>query len=101
VFEWLKGKSKRPSDYELISRVASLIDAFIDQQGLEEFSLNRLFVVVGPDYRVWISDDPKTGLASVPLPDLKIEPAVVMAGGDMRHVHIDFTARNVVDRIPR
>jgi hypothetical protein len=38
MLEWLRGKPKRPSYTDMMGRVGSIIDHFIELQGLEEFS---------------------------------------------------------------
>jgi hypothetical protein len=99
MFNWFKGKPKRPSDYELGSRIASTIDAFLQHVGSTELASDRLCVVIGPDYRVAISIRTEGALAAVPLRDLKIEPGATGIGGPLRHMAIDFGARIVLDRL--
>ncbi len=43
---WFKGEPKRPSYSEMVSKVVSVIDGFIKQEGLEEFSSDRLAVII-------------------------------------------------------
>jgi hypothetical protein len=56
MFEWLKGKQKRLSNYILESRVATTIDGFINHDGLAEFASYRLHVVIEKDFCVAISE---------------------------------------------
>ena len=102
MFDWLKGKSKRPSNYELVSRVASTIDAFIDQDGLDEFAKGSLCVVIRSDYGVSISDArfARDALVAVPLSELKLETAAVLADPQMRLMAVDFAAGIAVKRLP-
>jgi hypothetical protein len=103
MFEWLKGKPKRPSDYMLGSRVASVIDGFIDSAGLAEFASNRLHVVIDEEYKVAISEPRrfvKRTLVSMPLSDLMLPEGAVQEGGAVRHVAVDMAAKSVVGRLP-
>lgn len=97
----LEGSPKRPSDYELSSRVASAIDSFIETHGVSEFASNRLHVVIDEEYRVSISAATfvKSALVSVPLSDLNLELVAVREGGDMRHMAVDMAAMSVTARL--
>ena len=101
MFSWLKGKRKRPSNYELGSRVASTIDAFIETEGVSEFASDRLHVVVNEEYRVssGAASFIKNALVSVPLSDLKLDLEAVRGGGPMRHMAVDMAAKAVMARL--
>ena len=101
MLEWLRGKPKRPSYTDMRGKVASLIDRFIELQGLEEFSKSRLSVIITTDYKAVISDGRFTPnpVVTVPLNELFLG---LSSGMDsvMRHIAIDVAARIVVDRLP-
>jgi hypothetical protein len=98
---WLRVKPKRTSYTDMGAKVASLIDGFIEQHGLEEFSKSRLSVIITTDYEAVISDGRFTPnpLVTVPLNELFLD---LSSGMDriMRHIAIDVAARIVVDRLP-
>ena len=89
-----RGKSKRPSYTDMVAKVASLIDGFREQQGLEEFSQSRLSVIITTDYKAVISDGRLT-----PNPLLTVLDLSSGMDGMMRHVAIDVAARIVVDQL--
>jgi hypothetical protein len=97
----LDKKSRRPSTYELASQVASVIDAFIESEGVSDFASNRLHVIIDKEYRVSISE-PRFGknvLISVPLSDLKLELRAIREGGPLRHIAVDMAARLATTRL--
>jgi hypothetical protein len=96
-----ESKPKRPSDYELHSRVAATIDSFIEADGVSEFASDRLHVVINQEYHVSISAASyvRNALVSVPLNELKLELVAVQQGGGMRHIAVDMAARSVVARL--
>jgi hypothetical protein len=73
MFGWLIGwLKKRPTDKEMRARIMKALDEFIQQHGIEEFSKDRLSVVVEKDFSVKIieSSRAKDALVAVPLKDL-------------------------------
>jgi hypothetical protein len=96
-------KPKRPADFELASEIASLIDGFIENDGVAEFESNRLLIVVGQDYRVWIGDlsQIKDARISIPLCDLMLSAKAISEGGMMRHVAVDACAQLVLIRLDK
>lgn len=101
----LEEKVAPPSAYVLGSRVASVIDAFIESGGLTEFASNRLHLIIDKEYRVSISEPQprfvKNALISLPLSDLKLELMAVREGGPLRHIAIDRAALSVTTRLAR
>ncbi len=91
----------RPSDRELTSRVASIIDAFIQQEGGAEFTLGRLFVIIHGDYTVSISDGRRTttALVSVPLKDLNLETKLIEDNTTIRYMAVDLAAQYVLGKL--
>jgi hypothetical protein len=98
---WFKKKAQSPSNYELGSRVASVIDGFISMEGVEEFSSPRLSVIIDDQYQVSIGERAIGGapLVSIPLNELKLELVAVRDGPDMRHVAVDAAALLVMRRL--
>src|SRR5690242_18722904 len=102
MFGWLKGKPKRPSDFELVSRVAGTLHAFIVQVGLDEFSKDRLFVIIWPDFRISISDAQfaREALVAVPLKEIDMYVSVLRSDPSVEIVTLDMAAKAIVQRIP-
>jgi len=96
-----RGKPTRPSDYELGSRIASVIDGFITTRGVSEFASNRLHVVIDEEYRASISAAGfiKNALVSVPLSDLKLELVAIRESGPLRHMALDIAAMSVIAQL--
>jgi hypothetical protein len=89
---------KRPSDYQLTSQLAGLIDCFLtDADNMDELNSDRLCVVVKCDYRTIISAMKGDCLVAVPLKALSnyIRPNV-LADLEAKHVGIDFAAMHVM-----
>jgi hypothetical protein len=96
----------RPSDYELTSRIASAIDGFIDECGLDELLSGSFAIVVRADYTVAISatDFAKktspNALIICPLADVDLNRLGVEEGGPIRHFAVDMAARSVILKLP-
>ena len=93
----------RPTNQELVSKIASTIDAFITMEGIEEFKSDRLKLTVNDEYRVSISASPLSVgnvLISMPLNELGLDsPPIsdqVEAGGMGRHMAVDLAAHGVI-----
>jgi hypothetical protein len=99
----LADKYIRPSNYELSSRIASTIEAFIENGGTVEFGPNRLYVVIEKDYRVAITtgDHIKNARLAVPLRDLMLAPEAISKGPTMRHVAVDIAAEDVLNQLKK
>ena len=54
---WFKRKTRQQSYAQLGGRIASTLNAFIETQGFEEFSHDRLSVIVTENFEVSISAD--------------------------------------------
>ena len=103
LFDWLKRTPKPPSKREIAVRIASILDAFVEQEGTAEFSNDRLHLVVGPAYRVSIRA--KTSISedavfSIPLNGLGLDREAVRSGGLLRHHAVDMAAMTVIRRLP-
>jgi hypothetical protein len=96
-------QKSEPSRYVFASRIASTIDAFIQSDGLAEFKSNRLHIVIGQAYNVWISDVSriKDARISIPLCDLMLSPQAISEGGMIRHVEVDAAAELVLERLQK
>jgi hypothetical protein len=57
MFGWFKRKERRPSDVELSRRIFSALHGLIATEGFEEFSHDRLSLIVTEDFDVSISAD--------------------------------------------
>jgi len=103
MFDWLKGKPKQPSDAELVAQVAGVLHAFIRQNGLDEFSKERLRVTLWPDFRISISDAQfaRGALLAVPLGELNMHVSALRSDPSLAVVGLDMAARDVVEQIPR
>ena len=97
-------RSKRPSNRELASRVASTIDAFIQQEGGAEFASDRLHVVINREFQVSIrvGSNVSDALVSVPLRDLNPKAYSILdslANPLMRASAVEMAAQTVVQRL--
>jgi hypothetical protein len=99
--EVAEARSNRPSNRELTSRVASTIDAFIQQEGGAEFTSDRLHVVINQEFQVSISNGSRVtnALVSVPLRDLNLAVNSILDSPSMRHMAVDMAALYVVQRL--
>jgi hypothetical protein len=102
--EGAKVRSNRPPNRELASRVASTIDAFIQQEGGAEFASDRLHVVINRAYQVSIrvGANVSDALVSVPLRDLNPKVYSILDSLDnplMRASAVDMAAQTVVQRL--
>ena len=105
MFDWLKRKPKRPSDFELTSRIASTIDGFIDLEGFSEFESDRLSIVIENDFResivagAYAKRFSPNAILVVPFNQLGLDTWAVQKGGPLRHRAVDTAARVVVNRL--
>jgi hypothetical protein len=95
-------KTNRPSEPELVASVAGVLYAFIRQNGLEEFSKDRLYVVVSPEFRVSISEATfvRGALAAIPLKNSAMHVEALRSDPSLTTVALDMAAREIVRQIP-
>jgi hypothetical protein len=86
----------------MAGRIASLLDGFILQCGWDEFSKDRLSVVIRKDYTVCITEKgrEKDYLLAVPLTDLSLQFSS-NTSGIMRDIALDMAASTVMRLLPR
>lgn len=97
-------RSKRPANHEMVSRVASTLHAFIQQEGGAEFASDRLHVVINREFKVSIrvGDNVSDALISIPLQELNPKAYSILdslANPMMRAFAVDMVAQTVVQRL--
>jgi hypothetical protein len=102
--EVVERRSNRPSNHELASRVASTIDAFIQQEGGAEFASDRLHVVINREFKVSIraGSNVSDALVSVSLQDLNPKACSILeslANPLMLAAAVDMAAQTLVQRL--
>lgn len=109
AFNWFKKKPEPPakqegdSSYELASRIASTLDAFIDVEGLKHFETNTGLTLFVTDSAITISASPAAVTAkiriAIPLHQIEVNRFGVEAGGLLRHRAVDMAAIDIFRRI--
>jgi len=76
-----------------------VIDGFIQQHGLKEFSKDRLCVVIAPEMRVSISEKNFVPDALVAIPPNELNLDLIAERPDLRDLTIDMAAQMVIGKL--
>jgi hypothetical protein len=107
--EVTKAKARRPTSFELRSRVVAAIEKFITEDECEEwhaaFSSHQFRLLIDDQFRVFIAElaAPTAALFifSAPLRELGLDPWAVELGQGVKDAALDIAAESVVRKLER
>jgi len=109
AFNWFKkkpapvAKQAGKSNYELTSRIASTLDAYIDLEGLKSFEADTGLILFVTDSSADVSTSPRAIRGeiriAIPLHQIELNRFGVEAGGLLRHRALDMAAIDIFRRM--